>query len=212
MFSRTFGCGCFYAKAFANSIKVCYTYSRSYGKLTDRTGKSKVIFGYNGRYGVVTDANGLIYMRARYYSPWIKRFINADVVAGAISNAVTLNRFAYANGNPVSSENPFGLSEEKDIGFEWDVDAADVASWAKDVASIIQRANYYWKYGFSVYKKGAYAIVKGARSFVTTNQGIQGTRYAFANASKYGNVFKYVSPKVAVKDALTELRSPHFFC
>ena len=71
---------------------------------------SKVIFGYNGRDGVVTDDNGLIYMRARYYSPEMKRFINTDVVAGGISNAITLNRFAYANGNPVSFINPFGLS------------------------------------------------------------------------------------------------------
>lgn len=54
--------------------------------------------------------DGLIYMRARYYSPEMKRFINADLVAGAISDAITLNRFAYANGNPVSFVDPFGLS------------------------------------------------------------------------------------------------------
>ena len=82
----------------------------TYGKLLSRTGTSKVIFGYNGRDGVVTDNNGLIYMRARYYSPAMKRFINADIVAGAISNAITLNRFSYANGNPVSFVDPFGLS------------------------------------------------------------------------------------------------------
>ena len=81
----------------------------TYGKLISRTGTSKVIFGYNGRDGVVTDDNGLIYMRARYYSPDMRRFINADVIAGAISNAITLNRFAYANGNPVSFVDPFGL-------------------------------------------------------------------------------------------------------
>ena len=52
-------------------------------------------------------------MRARYYSPVMKRFINADIIAGAISNAITLNRFAYANGNPVSFVDPFGLSAER---------------------------------------------------------------------------------------------------
>ena len=82
----------------------------TYGKLISRTGTSNVIFGYNGRDGVVTDKNGLIYMRARYYSPAMKRFINADIIAGSIDNAVTLNRFAYANGNPVSMVDPFGLS------------------------------------------------------------------------------------------------------
>ena len=87
----------------------------TYGKLISRTGDSFVIFGYNGRDGVVTDKNGLIYMRARYYSPEMRRFINADVVAGSIDNAVTLNRFAYANGNPVSLVDPFGLIAERGV-------------------------------------------------------------------------------------------------
>ena len=81
----------------------------TYGKLISRTGTSNVIFGYNGRDGVVTDSNGLIYMRARYYSPDMRRFINADIIPGEISNAITLNRYAYANGNPVSFVDPFGL-------------------------------------------------------------------------------------------------------
>lgn len=81
-----------------------------HGKLIGRTGTSAVIFGYNGRDGVVTDPNDLIYMRARYYSPAMKRFVNADIVPGEISDAITLNRFAYANGNPVSFVDPFGLS------------------------------------------------------------------------------------------------------
>ena len=61
----------------------------------------------------MTDDNGLIYMRARYYSPQMRRFVNADIVAGQLSNAITLNRFAYANGNPVSFIDPFGLSAER---------------------------------------------------------------------------------------------------
>ena len=85
----------------------------TYGNLISRTGTSAVIFLYNGRDGVVTDSNGLIYMRARYYSPELRRFINADIIAGEISNAVTLNRYAYANGNPVSNIDPFGLSAER---------------------------------------------------------------------------------------------------
>ena len=85
----------------------------TYGKLIERTGTSAVIFGYNGRDGVVTDSNGLIYMRARYYAPDLKRFVNADIIAGEISNAITLNRYAYANANPVSFIDPFGLSAER---------------------------------------------------------------------------------------------------
>ena len=85
----------------------------TYGKMTEHIGNSFVILGYNGRDGVVTDRNGLLYMRARYYSPEMRRFINADILHGEISNAVTLNRYAYANGNPVSNIDPFGLSAER---------------------------------------------------------------------------------------------------
>ncbi len=85
----------------------------TYGLLTSRTGTSDIIFCYNGRLGVVTDNNNLIYMRARYYSPEMRRFVNADIIAGEISEAITLNRYAYANGNPVSNIDPFGLSAER---------------------------------------------------------------------------------------------------
>ena len=81
----------------------------TYGKCIAHTGNSFVIFGYNGRDGVITDKNGLIYMRARYYSPDMKRFINADIIPGKLHNAVTLNRFAYANGNPAMNVDPTGL-------------------------------------------------------------------------------------------------------
>ena len=126
-----------FGKLLANSTKMCYTYSAligfdnrgstiaitdmngtvtdtfaydTYGKCISRTGTSTVIFGYNGRDGVITDRNGLIYMRARYYSPEMRRFINADIVAGEIANGITLNRYAYANGNPVAFVDPMGLS------------------------------------------------------------------------------------------------------
>ena len=85
----------------------------TYGKLISRTGNSFVIFGYNGRDGVVTDKNGLIYMRARYYSPDMRRFINADILHGEISDSTSLNRYSYVNGNPVSYVDPFGLSAER---------------------------------------------------------------------------------------------------
>ena len=65
----------------------------TYGKCISHTGTSDIIFGYNGCDGVVTDKNGLIYMRARYYSPDMRRFVNADIIPGKLSNAITLNRY-----------------------------------------------------------------------------------------------------------------------
>ncbi|WP_260986714.1 RHS repeat-associated core domain-containing protein [Paenibacillus xylanexedens] len=59
----------------------------------------------------MTDANGLYYMRARYYDPKLKRFLNRDVIRGEIQDGQTFNRYAYVNGNPVSYIDPLGLSK-----------------------------------------------------------------------------------------------------
>lgn len=78
----------------------------AYGSITYRAGNTDTPFLFNGMYGVQTDSNGLLYMRARYYNPYIGRFINAD----PIGFAGGLNFYAYANGDPVSLMDPFGLS------------------------------------------------------------------------------------------------------
>lgn len=77
----------------------------AYAKVTYRMGTSDTPFLYNGRYGVMTDPNGLLYMRARFYNPYICRFINPD--PSGFSGG--LNHYAFADGNPVNSSDPFGL-------------------------------------------------------------------------------------------------------
>ena len=178
----------------------------TYGKLISRTGTGEVIFGYNGRDGVVTDANGLVYMRARYYSPDMRRFINADIVAGAISNAVTLNRFAYANGDPVSLVDPFGLAPDN----RW---SDSKKFWKK----------HYPIYGFAdTVAKSLWLMYGGVHFEERTIDGVQkiiiyGKRIVrnssdvdipqtiinADNISKYKNIGKYLDTKVALKDAFS---------
>jgi uncharacterized protein RhaS with RHS repeats len=55
---------------------------------------------------VLTDPNGLLYMAARYYNPYLCRFVNPD--PKGFSGG--LNFYAYTNGNPISLLDPFGLS------------------------------------------------------------------------------------------------------
>jgi len=77
----------------------------AYATMTYRTGTNDTPFLFNGRYGVQTDSNGLLYMRARYYNPYLCRFLNPDP-AGFRGG---LNHYAAFNGNPVSYTDPTGL-------------------------------------------------------------------------------------------------------
>ena len=77
----------------------------SYGRITNRTGITATPFLFNGKYGVLTAENNLLSMRARHYSPTLRRFINQD----PIQFGGGMNQYAYADGNPVSLIDPFGL-------------------------------------------------------------------------------------------------------
>ncbi len=109
---------------------------------------NNIRFLYNGSYGVVTDSNGLYYMRARYYNPDIKRFINQDIKVGDISNGQGLNRYAYCEGNPVSMVDPFGLCGEnaneqgEASKYQWLHNALDIAGLAFDAADVINAGVY----------------------------------------------------------------------
>ncbi|QCT01647.1 wall-associated protein [Paenibacillus algicola] len=72
-------------------------------------GTTRQPFAYNGRDGVQIDINGLYTMRARYYNPDIKRFMNRDALRGKVSLGLNMNRFAHVNGNPVTFVDPLGL-------------------------------------------------------------------------------------------------------
>lgn len=86
----------------------------SYGEILSKDDSIETTYLYNGKLGVRTDDSGLYYMRARYYSPELKRFINRDIVVGNLSESQTFNRFSYVNGNPISYIDPFGLSRSTD--------------------------------------------------------------------------------------------------
>jgi RHS repeat-associated protein len=81
----------------------------AYGICFWKQGDMATPFLYNGQAGVQTDPNGLLNMRARYYSPYLMRFLNAD----PIGFSGGMNWFAYADGNPISLSDPFGLCAGK---------------------------------------------------------------------------------------------------
>lgn len=67
-------------------------------------------FRYVGMYGVMDENNGLLFMRARYYTSVFARFLSQD----PIGLTGGLNVYAYVANNPINSIDPTGLCAQTD--------------------------------------------------------------------------------------------------
>jgi RHS repeat-associated protein len=71
-----------------------------YGNLLARGGMGAPSFGFTGEQ---VDANGLVYLRARYYQPGMGRFLNMD------PGRQEMNPYQYSHSNPTNYADPSGL-------------------------------------------------------------------------------------------------------
>ena len=62
--------------------------------------------GYTGH--VNDPETGLVYMQARYYDPAAGRFLSVDPVGPSVGDTFGVNRYAYANNNPIVNMDPDG--------------------------------------------------------------------------------------------------------
>jgi RHS repeat-associated protein len=60
------------------------------------------------------DPNNLIYLRNRYYDPNLGVFLSRDPYEGNPSQPMSLNQYAYVEGNPVNKTDPSGLCASSD--------------------------------------------------------------------------------------------------
>jgi len=67
--------------------------------------------------GEQNDANGLEYLRARYYDPALGRFLSRDPFGGLVAVPQSLNRYAYVLNNPVNWIDPWGLRNVEGTAF-----------------------------------------------------------------------------------------------
>jgi RHS repeat-associated protein len=74
-----------------------------YGEPLSSTGTPQTIFGFTGE---PTDANGLVYLRARYYNPALGVFPTLDPMEDG-------NRYAWVGGNVVNRVDPSGMIGER---------------------------------------------------------------------------------------------------
>jgi RHS repeat-associated protein len=64
------------------------------------------------------DNVGLIFMRARFYMPYLNRFLQPDTIVPDPSNPQSLNRYSYVNNNPLRYTDPTGHCVEGSEDFE----------------------------------------------------------------------------------------------
>ncbi|MHC4507838.1 MAG: FG-GAP-like repeat-containing protein [Planctomycetota bacterium] len=82
-----------------------YTYD-AYGNLISALGPTLNNYLFAGEQ--FDPASGLYYLRARYMDPSQGRFLTADAFAPDIRDPLSLNRYLYANANPVNRIDPSG--------------------------------------------------------------------------------------------------------
>lgn len=94
-----------------NTLKASYRYS-TYGAIISADETLDNPFKYLGQYGIQSDSSALYYVRARYYSPELNRWTQADVKRGNIGNPLSLNRYVLNEGDGVNFIDISGYNRE----------------------------------------------------------------------------------------------------
>ena len=89
----------------AGSMLNSYDYD-IWGNITSKVEQMSNPFKYTGE--IYDDESGLIYLRARYYDPVDKRFMNEDTYEGDIKNPLSQNLYTYVHNNPLTGVDPSG--------------------------------------------------------------------------------------------------------
>ena len=148
-----------------------------FGHVTYREGNHDTPFLFTGFFGNQTDESGLVYMRARFYNPLIRRFVNSDPAQQG------WNWYAYAAGNPLGFVDPTGLGNASILnavqtGLSF-LGMAPVVGFVADVANAgisVARGNY------------ADAGINLAAAVPGFGQAVTGAKFAAASAGVFGAI------------------------
>jgi RHS repeat-associated protein len=148
-----------------------------FGSIIHREGTHDTPFLFTGFFGNQTDESGLIHMRARFYNPLIRRFVNADPAQQG------WNWYAYAAGNPLGFVDPTGLGNASILdavqtGLSF-LGMAPVVGFVADVANSgisVARGNY------------ADASINLAAAVPGFGQAVTGAKFAAAGAGVFGAI------------------------
>lgn len=79
-----------------------------YGEVLSQTGEDQSRYGFTGE---MFDAEtGLVFLRARYYNPYLARFTSRDIWKGEAKQPMSYDAWLYAYANPINDVDPTGYS------------------------------------------------------------------------------------------------------
>ncbi|MCP4597138.1 MAG: hypothetical protein GY843_11720 [Neptuniibacter sp.] len=104
-----------------NGAMVARQLYHPYGTTRYSEGTLATDFGFTGQRNVA--GIGLMDYNARFYHPYLNRFISADTIVPDPGNPQSFNRYAYVNNRPLNYVDPSGHAEESagddDPDFYW---------------------------------------------------------------------------------------------
>jgi RHS repeat-associated protein len=83
-----------------------------FGNPLTSQGRGSSAFGYTGEQ--MDTSTGLVYLRARYYSSYLNRFVSPDTIIPDPAQPQKWNLYTYVLNNPANRTDPSGLCEAED--------------------------------------------------------------------------------------------------
>ncbi len=90
----------------------------AFGEARYSSGTTPTDYRYTGQR--LEEVMGIYYYRARWYDPALGRFMQADTIVPEPGSSLALDRYAYANNNPLRYTDPSGNVPCKSMGGEGD--------------------------------------------------------------------------------------------
>ncbi len=91
----------------ASAVTLARSYA-PYGEELIRSGTGFTNYGFGGEWVSSSLEAGLIYLRARWYAPYLNQFIQPDTIVPHVGHPPSLNRYVYVNNNPINFTDPSG--------------------------------------------------------------------------------------------------------
>ena len=120
-----------------------YTYD-AFGNLLDKTGNTSNEYLYTGEF---FDSHiGFYYLRARYMSPAIGRFVTMDEFAGSRRDPYSLHKYLYAHANPVNRIDPSGYITVSEVAITTGI-VGVLSGIATQLVGLEAVSNFYAGFG-----------------------------------------------------------------